>query len=265
MKSQDTQQWRPMGQEAQFILFCVLNSFLICDYEYCLRITQTDFSFVANSALFEGNLLRFRSIASLKLFEFAVDEDETFVENFDLIIQAIESAQNALDIYKAEDEEMMELEPNHYGIALAQYNLGYIYDHFGEHMADSRVKHLTRYGAFVQSDYQANCAKASEHYRLAAESFQIVQHKMGDYLSRKHQLETLSKSQSGIGGKLIKHSTTMLWNKVDSLCSAVQEYFRQAGCESTCWIPRESGDDVSLLTEIVASLQKTPLFPSKGP
>lgn len=57
----------------------------------------------------------------------------------------------------------------------------------------------------------------------------------------------------------------MLWNKVDSLCNTVQEYFRQAGCEGSCWIPRESGDDVSLLTEIVSSLQKTPLFPSYGP
>ena len=124
-------------------------AFLICDYEYCLRITQEDFSYIANSALFEGNLLRFRSITSLKLFESVVDEQEAFIENFDLIIQAIESAHNALSIYNTEDEEMQEMEPNQYGMALSNYTLGYIYYNFADQLCDYRIKHKIDFQVFL--------------------------------------------------------------------------------------------------------------------
>ena len=60
-----------MTGEGEFILLQVAVSFLTNDYEYCLRIADTDFSYVDISALFEGNILRYRSLASLKLFEHA--------------------------------------------------------------------------------------------------------------------------------------------------------------------------------------------------
>ena len=63
--------WKSMTGEGEFILLQVAVSFLTNDYEYCLRIADTDFSYVDISALFEGNILRYRSLASLKLFEHA--------------------------------------------------------------------------------------------------------------------------------------------------------------------------------------------------
>ena len=58
-----------MTIEGQFILLMVADTYLTHDYEYSLRISGTDFSFIANTCLFEGNILRFRALASLKLFE----------------------------------------------------------------------------------------------------------------------------------------------------------------------------------------------------
>ena len=76
------------------------DTFLAHDYEGCLRIAKNDYSFVANSLLFEGNLLRFLALASFKAFEHAMHADNKKLDaNFDLLIQALESAQCALSIY----------------------------------------------------------------------------------------------------------------------------------------------------------------------
>ena len=58
-----------MSSMDRFIIYIVANTYLSNDYEYSLRISTIDFSFIANSSLFEGNILRFRALASLKLFE----------------------------------------------------------------------------------------------------------------------------------------------------------------------------------------------------
>ena len=95
-----------MTDEGEFILLQVAVSFLTNDYEYCLRIADTDFSYVDISALFEGNILRYRSLASLKLFEHAKKEPHDYAENFKLLVYAIDSLRNAQDIYNAKNDKM---------------------------------------------------------------------------------------------------------------------------------------------------------------
>ena len=85
-----------MSIEGQFIILIVADTFLCNDYEYCLKISQQDFSYVANTPLFEANILRFRALASMRLFEFAQSEEGDLIENFNLLKQAIESLRNAL-------------------------------------------------------------------------------------------------------------------------------------------------------------------------
>ena len=76
-----------MSDNGEFIILIMADTFLTRDYEYCLSIAKNDFSFVDNAALFEGNLLRFFSLASFKLFQHAVQADEqAFVGNFDILI-----------------------------------------------------------------------------------------------------------------------------------------------------------------------------------
>ena len=54
-----------MSDNGEFIILMMADAFLCHDYEYCLRMAKSDFSCVANQCrVFEGNLLRFVSLAS---------------------------------------------------------------------------------------------------------------------------------------------------------------------------------------------------------
>ena len=76
-----------MNPKEEFIVHHVAATFLTYDYEGCLRIANNDLSFIANSAMFEGNLLRFFALASFKAFEHAIaGDDSQFESNFGLLI-----------------------------------------------------------------------------------------------------------------------------------------------------------------------------------
>lgn len=119
-------------------------TFLTNDFEYSLRIASTDLSYFANTSLFEGNVLRFRALAAFKLFDHALQEEGDLVQNFHLLIQAIESLQNAMNIYEGKDV-VNEFEQNVYGLALTEYSLGYIYHRFCESLSDSKAAEITEF------------------------------------------------------------------------------------------------------------------------
>ena len=78
-----------MSNFGNYITHLLAVTFLSHDYEECLLIAKNNFSYIANSALFEGNLLRFFAIASCKAFQHAILDDkseENYVENFGLLI-----------------------------------------------------------------------------------------------------------------------------------------------------------------------------------
>ena len=100
------------------------------EFEYSLRLSTNNFSSICFTPLFEGNILRFRALANLKLFECSLEEgfDGYMMEqNFEYLIKAIESLENAIEIFKAEKEDQR-YEPNHYGVALSTFTLGYTYE-----------------------------------------------------------------------------------------------------------------------------------------
>ena len=59
--------WVPMKTEGRFIVLMVADTYLTNDFEYSLRISTTDFSYVANTPIFEGNILRIKSLSASKL------------------------------------------------------------------------------------------------------------------------------------------------------------------------------------------------------
>ena len=147
--------WQPMFTEGKFILLCVADAYLTNDFEYSLRISTQNFSSIANTCLFEGNILRFRALASLKLFEHGFEEsEEDKQENFTYLTKAIESLENALEIFKAE-KELREFDPNHYGVALSVYTLGYTYRTFAPYLC-------------VDGPYEGLCEQ--EHVKYLTES-----------------------------------------------------------------------------------------------
>ena len=95
-----------LSSEAEFILLCTVDAFLTNDFEHSLLISTQNFASIANTCLFEGNILRFRALASLKLFEneLADPSEEDQKENFTHLTKAIESLENAVEIFEAEKD-----------------------------------------------------------------------------------------------------------------------------------------------------------------
>ena len=126
----------------RFILLYAANIFISGDYEYCLSICKHNFSFFTNTSLFEGNILRFKSLAAERLFQYNnaypnpqerssfVDRSQQFKQMENLFL-SIESAKNALEIYRDRISQGDPC-PNHYGMALQQYQLGYLYDKYAD-------------------------------------------------------------------------------------------------------------------------------------
>lgn len=153
--------WHQMGSIGEFVCLAIANAFLTNDLEYSISISSNNFSIVANSCHFEGNILRFKALASIKLFERAVEqEDELEYDHFLLLEQAIDSIENALAIYKQEGE-LAAVDPNTYGIALSNYTLAYIYQNFGSALCDEQVKGVEEFERFLMPDEKACLAKAS--------------------------------------------------------------------------------------------------------
>ena len=118
-----------MSTEGQFILLNVADDYLMNEFESSLRLSTNDYSSICHTPLFEGNILRFRALASLKLFELEqkLEDSETDMkQNFEYLTKAIESLENAIEIFKAERAGQGP-DPNHYGIALSMYAIGFTY------------------------------------------------------------------------------------------------------------------------------------------
>ena len=124
-----------MKTEGRFIILYVADTYLMNDFEYSLRLSTNDFTSICTTSLFEGNIMRFRALASLKLFELGLEEDIEFMQsNFEYLTTAIASLQNALQIYKAENEARA-YNPNYYGVALSAYSIGYTYEKYARDLS----------------------------------------------------------------------------------------------------------------------------------
>ena len=97
---------KDLSIEGRFILFTVANSFLFNDYEICLELCETNFSPIANSNLFEGNLLRFKALTLEHLYLKHTDESKPFntirstYTNSNMLTRAKEALENALEIFQ---------------------------------------------------------------------------------------------------------------------------------------------------------------------
>ena len=128
-----------MTDVGEFILLAVANAFLTNDLEYSLSISTSDFSYLTNNSLFEGNILRFQALASIKLFERAIEQENPY-ENFCFLAQAIDSAKNAWAIYNPDDDILVQNKKNCHGTALTNYLLGYIYLNFSFALCDDQIR-----------------------------------------------------------------------------------------------------------------------------
>ena len=162
------------------------------DFEYCLKIADRDYSLVADETIFKADLLRFSSLASFQLFDHAVQaEKEALVANFEVLIQSLRFAEQALEIYKAECQHSHRThpvyEPNKYGMALCLFTLGYIYQHFSDALCDTRMLSEPAYENYMMTEKKQCMNKAVYYFKLAIEEFKAVNHLMGAFLCKFNQ------------------------------------------------------------------------------
>lgn len=182
-----------MRIEGKFIILCAANTYLTNQFEQSLRISTQDFSSVDRTGLFEGNLLRFRALASLKLFEHGLEErDNKFKrENFTYLTKAIASLENALEIYRAK-ELNGDQNQNEYGVALSMYTLGYTYLTYADFLCiDGVFQGLCEpeHFKYLVTDRNAALTKAEKYFSLAYMAFEQVGHLAGMFMSKKREQE----------------------------------------------------------------------------
>ena len=88
----------------QFVIYSAVNSYLMDDFAFCYQISSTNFEGIAGSILFLGNILRLKSLAAESIFVkyFDPKEEEQNLNLVRYIVEAIEAAQEALELYKGE-------------------------------------------------------------------------------------------------------------------------------------------------------------------
>ena len=59
----------------RFILYYVANIFLATDFQKCFKVCSANYSYIANSNIFESNILRFKSLALEHIYG-ALKDDE---------------------------------------------------------------------------------------------------------------------------------------------------------------------------------------------
>lgn len=119
---------------SKFILLKVVVDYLANDLEMALNVCCTNLSYVANSAIFEGNILRLKALTLEGKYEQEIreieersddDEEQEPKKEEDIvphIVEALEATLNACSVFS--DSRKLwndKSKPNRYGMALADF------------------------------------------------------------------------------------------------------------------------------------------------
>lgn len=80
-----------MTDEGLFFILTVANTLLCNDFDQSYKIASATHSAAVNNRLFESNVTRFHSLSCIKLFQHALDEGGALIDNFQILIEAIEA------------------------------------------------------------------------------------------------------------------------------------------------------------------------------
>lgn len=123
-----------MDAVSKFILLKVVVDFLANDLEMALNVCCTNLSYVTNSALFEGNILRFKALTLEGKYEQEIreieersdeEEEQEPKKEEDVvphIVEALEAVLNACSVFDNSKKLWNDnCKPNRYGMALADF------------------------------------------------------------------------------------------------------------------------------------------------
>ena len=240
-----------LSPEGRFILYTAANTFLSNDYEHCLKICETDFAYIANSHLFEGNILRFKALAHHEIYKISTARQHPSVYERDvtgdpvklarMLTEAEEALLNAKEVFK------LGIHQSSKGIALVEYHLGCLYKDHAEVFFDSKnIISLDRNLSNVSITTEADQARgqAYERFKHAYAWFKKVNHLKGMHMSKKHMVDLgLKLTQSKLGDSFRAGEAqgqleidAIRQQELKQLC---ERYTNQVGLRESTYIPRE--------------------------
>lgn len=156
---------------------------------------------------------------------------------------AIANLLNALEIFKAKQPAASQ-SANHYGIGLTYFTIGYAYMRFSRELCKT-----SEYGELCEPSHlsllvdteQKGRDEARKQFKLAYKSFEAVGHLLGMYRCKNHELALLPAG----------HSSESVLRQLEESERLVDDYERTEGFKNSCFIPRDRGHDISLMSEIV--------------
>ena len=159
------------------------------DYAFAYQISSTNFDTIANSNLYRGNILRFKALSAEQIFVSYFDvnrQDKTF-PIITYLIEACNTAKEQLEVYRAEIDGERVGYPNEYGIGLASFHLGYLYDKYSSHLGSTEVQAMHSeefYQGKSELDFRI---LAMKYFTEAYKSFSEMNHLKGMYLAKEHE------------------------------------------------------------------------------
>ena len=103
------------------MIYLAATAFLIDDFTFAYQITSTNFDGIAGSYLFGGNIQRLRALAAEQIFvrySDAKDLVNSVKVLAQYLIEAVQSAEDALKLYKGESFGFKTNSVNQYGLGL---------------------------------------------------------------------------------------------------------------------------------------------------
>ena len=166
-----------------------------------------------------------------------------------LLFDAIDAVLNAIKIFSADCDSSLvsAVEPNCHGLALAEFQLGCLYEHYWPELVSKLPKgkseFAVRFAKMHMKDKEYCFVRAKECFDRAFEFFKKLNHLKGMYLSQKHKLAVYSTDYAQYR-QLIEKQVKECGDK----CAA---YAKEVGLSSSCYIEREQGEEISVMTELV--------------
>ena len=115
------------------------------------------------------------------------------------LMTAIDSLDNAIEIFKAEKTGGQASDPNHYGLALSNYAIGFTYMTFTTELCrnDERFNGFCEpsHVCYLVDSEQEGLEKAKQSFMTAFDSFDKAGHLFGMYMSKQHEMKLSTESE----------------------------------------------------------------------
>ena len=174
---------------------------------------------------------------------------------------AVDFLINSIKIFSSDYEsfELSTMEPNCHGLALSEFQLGLLYAKYWPELTaelpDGSSEFKKRFTLYHMKNKDHCLEKAVECFDKAYEYFKKVNHLKGMHLAQKNKLPVYSQDPEFADYRelITKHI------KQDE--EKFKTYAQEIGTQYSCYIERDQGEEISVVSELVLEREIKNLFP----